>query len=262
MKFFNRLHIVCIIFWLIFNLSFANASEGSEVEKQLDVANEMYASGKYEEAIPIYREIIGRYGFSAEILLNLGNSYAGAKHYGQAILHYLRGLSIAPGNEDLEGSLEIARQNSGLFQEDKTPLKTILNFYDLNQWTLAALGVYISFTILLLVHSFFPLNKGLYSLCCLHLLLFSICITGSFHQYSQWSGGVVIKPGVRLLMSPFPTALSQGMLDEGSMVFTEKAHGKYHYIKDEKGRAGWVESTTFRKIRASHLIYFQDNVEQ
>ncbi len=264
MKFFNQLRCIIAFTFLCIPLAspIVNASEDSALERQLENANEAYASGKYEEAIPKYREIIARYGFSPEVLHNLGNSYAGAKQHGLAILHYLRGLSLAPGDDDLQGSLEMVRKNSGLFESEKTPFEKFIHLFDMNQWTLAVLLVYVALTFLLFVHLFFPIKKGVFALCGIHLLLIAVCIIGAAQQYTRWSGGVVIKSSVRLLMSPFPSALSQGILDEGSRVYSEKVHGKYHYIKDEKGRNGWVESTAFRTIKASHLKYSLDNAEQ
>ncbi len=259
MSIYCKLHIAIAAVFLLLQSTQVAAAGAASVEQLLEIANEAYASGKYEEAIPQYREIIGTYGFSAEILHNLGNSYAGTGQHGQAILQYLRGLSLAPGNDDLQGSLEITRKNSGLFLHEHPPVKKFFNLYDMNQWALAALFSYIVFTSLLLVHVLFPFKKGLFPLCFLVLVFMCISVLGTKMQYSQWSGGIVIKSGVRLQMSPFPTALSQGMLDEGALVFTEKVHGKYHYVRDEKGRSGWVDSTSFANIKASHLIYSPSN---
>ncbi len=240
----------------------AYAVENSTVAMELEIANEAYAAGRYEEAIGKYRNIIGKYGFSPEVLHNLGNSYSGTKQYGQAILQYLRGLSLAPGNDDLEGSLEMARKSQGLFAHEESLLESFTDLFDMNQWTLAALVCYVGITLSLLCHLIFSWKKGLISICGVLLLLLCMCLFGTVQQYSRWSGAVVVKPGVRLLMSPFPTALSQGILDEGSLVYTEKKHGKYHFVRDEKKRSGWVESASFAQIRASHLTYSLNSAGQ
>lgn len=223
------------------------------VAEQFQLANEAYSSGRYDEAINGYTSIIAESGFSVPLLYNLGNSYAQKGASGLAILHYLRGLQLSPGNSDIQGNLELTRKNSGLFEETPTLKDRLYTLFDVNQWSIVALAALILITILLTLKSFLPLKKGWVtggSLLLIATIIFSF--SGVLQQRELLTGAVVIAPDTRLLMSPFESASAQGTIPEGSLVFSEKNHGSYTFIKDRKGRSGWIPVASLEPINISH----------
>lgn len=239
-----------------------HASETGNPEKLLQSANEIYSKGEYQEAITAYKQLISGFGFSVEVLHNLANSYAGAGINGKAILNYLRGLRLSPGDDDLLGDLEMLRKNIGLFAEEPSLREKSINLFDLNQWSFLALGSYILLTLMVVLQHYLDNTRWLRPCILLAAASICLCIFGAYQQRTAWSSGVIIAPHTRLLMSPFPSSSSLGNIDEGSVVYSEKTHRNYHYIRDSRGRSGWVEEGDYEKINTSHLRYSQGGAEQ
>jgi hypothetical protein len=235
---------------------------GRSLEEKFNSANDAYVEGRYQEAITAYRKMIGEHGFSPELLHNLGNSYAAAGHYGQAVLQYMRGLRLAPGDDDLQGDLALIREKTGLFQEERSPGERFVALLDMNQWALLALYGYIALALLLTITLRFPLKKGLLPLGFLLTGLIIISSFAAYRQHALWSGGVVTNSETRLLLSPFDSASSLGSIDEGAIIHSEKRHGDYHYIRDGKGRSGWIPTASFEPIVTRHVTYSQDDAGQ
>jgi len=253
-----------IVFALYHSQSLVEAAqiEGS-VEEKLQTANEAYSNSRYDEAINGYKTIIAELGFSANLLYNLGNSYAQKGESGLAILHYLRGLQLSPGDSDIQGDLELARKNSGLFEDIPTLQERFFNTFDMNQWAFFALSAYILITILLVINNRFPLKKGMKTGGGLLLIAtIAISCTGIFKQRTLWNSAVITAPDIRLLMSPFESASSLGAIQEGSLVFSEKTHGDYQHVSDLKGRSGWIPTTSLESINVSHATYSQADAAQ
>lgn len=260
-----KLYVCSATLLLLLSLTVVLSSQSTEKPSPatlLEEANRAYAGGNYDQAIPLYRGIIGQSGFSSEILHNLGNSYAENGQTGLAVLQYHRALSLAPGDDDLRGSLESVRNKSGLFDPEQNELVRFFNRIHMNQWAKGVTACLTLLTLVLVIHTFYPLKRGLLPFCLVTVVLLTICGAGTVIQYFHWNRAIVIRTDVRLLMSPFPGALSQGILDEGSWVKKEKNHGNYLYVQDEKGRLGWIISGAVEQITASHTTYLTDSAEQ
>lgn len=244
--------ILAVISLLILQCSLLSAHAAqvdTPVEEKFEKGNEAYSSGNYEQAISEYETIIDEHGFSAEVLYNLGNSYAQKGQSGFAILHYLRGLQLAPEDSDIKGNLELTRKNIGLFEEIPTTATRFFNLFDMNQWALVALLSYIFTTSLFVINIRFPLKRGVKTGTILLLLvIITVSLVGVLRQRGLWNSAVIITPETRLLMSPFESASPLGTIQEGSLVIGEKSHGNYQYINDLKGRSGWIPATSLELL--------------
>lgn len=74
-------------------------------------------SGEGGLALPIYRELVGRYPAAAELWFELGNAAAGALDFSLAHQAYTRSMELAPGNAPLHVS--IGQQYQGLRRLDE-----------------------------------------------------------------------------------------------------------------------------------------------
>jgi hypothetical protein len=228
-------------------------------QQRFDAANKAYNDGSYEEAIGLYRSLIDEFGLSAPLLHNLGNSYANNGRYGHAILQYMRALRITPGDNDIKGDLELIRQKTGLFQKDKSFREEFFSFFDMNQWALLALAGYAAAALLVLLRLRFSLGKKADAACLFFVAVVCISALGAWQQRVSWSGGVVLISDTRLLLSPFNSASSLGIVEEGSLVYAEKQYGAYHYVRDERDRSGWIPSSSFAPIPTKAATYGQDD---
>ena len=100
--------ILFSFFLVIFSFIVAYAGQEDEL---FQLANEAYQSNDFNKAIKLYEQI-GEMGFeSAEMEYNLGNAYFRTERIGKSILHYERASLLAPGDEDVEHNLALAKQN-------------------------------------------------------------------------------------------------------------------------------------------------------
>ena len=252
--------INAILLWL-FVISPVQAEETSSLQEGLHLGNAAYGEGRYREAIEIYAQLIGEYGLSPELLHNLANSYVGAGEQGRAILHYLQGLRIAPGDDDLRADLELIRQEAGIFDQESRPTTLMLRHYDMSQWLTRALGFYILFTLLVGLNLRFSFKKALYPLGTLLIGATLFCCLAAYTQKEAWYSGIIVAPDARLLLSPFQESASNGTLVEGAQVFAEKSHEGYLYVRDQRGRAGWISGSAFALINTSAATFGRDGAE-
>ena len=79
----------------IFIFSFAIIVKG-EVNANYNSANQLYADGKYEEAITAYEAIINSDYLSSDIYYNLGNAYYKTQHFQESLPPLSQAIRINP----------------------------------------------------------------------------------------------------------------------------------------------------------------------
>lgn len=254
------LAMVFIFFFMAGNGWCADTS--TDLSVRLNDGNIAFTEGRYKEAVVIYSDLIHDFGFSPELLHNLANSYAADGQTGMAVLNYMRGLRIAPADDALRADLALIRKKVGLFSEKRSLPVRFFSYYNMNQWLKRALLGYVLLTLLLVFNSRFHPKKGIYSSSFVLTGVVVICCIGAYYQHKSWDSNVIIQPEARLLLSPFKAAASNGSLIEGTLVNSQKKHQDYYYVLDEKGRAGWIQSSSFEPINTSSLTYSLENAEQ
>jgi hypothetical protein len=221
-----------------------------ETEQQLlQLGNEAYSRGDYPGAISHYQQLTATAGFSASVLFNLANSYAQAGEVGRAVLNFERALRLAPGDADIAGNLELVRKESGLFTGEPEGTARFFHLLHLDQWAMLCLLTVVFFALLQLAALRYPLAGKTYggvTIAC--LLLLCLAVAGTLTRYRQFNPAVVLAADARLLISPFPAAGSVGAIQEGRLVYPEKFHGEFTYVRDETNRKGWIPSTMIEPV--------------
>jgi tetratricopeptide (TPR) repeat protein len=82
-------------------------------------ANEAYMSGRYDEAVLAYEQVVALGVRSEDLFYNLGNAYLKAGKTGPAIYNYERALELDPGQEDVQWNLKAAREAARRKGEDR-----------------------------------------------------------------------------------------------------------------------------------------------
>ncbi len=245
----GSLYLLVLILTLFALAPLSGAANTDNRELQFERANRLYIDGKYPEAVRIYQEIATTYGLSAELLYNMGNSYAQDGRPGRAVLSYLRAIHLSPGDPDIVGNLQLIRKEQGLFQPERSIAQRALHLLEMNQWCLAAGFTFLALTILHLGCFFFPqLRKRRFWL---SILLMSILVISSiavFYRYQDFHDGVVTAQDAHLRISPFETASSVGILQEGRVIRPIKTHGGYTLVEDPSGRSGWLHQDQFELV--------------
>jgi hypothetical protein len=91
---------------------FFTAPAGAGTAEDFEAANRAYAGGDYAGARRGYERVI-EYGWHANALYNLGNTFFRLGDPGRAILEYERVLALRPRHPDATANLKLAREKSG-----------------------------------------------------------------------------------------------------------------------------------------------------
>jgi tetratricopeptide (TPR) repeat protein len=83
----------------------ASADDATTPAQDFAVANERYLAGDLAGALQLYTSVHARAPRDADVLLNLGNTYAKLGRTVDAIVAYERGLALAPDDADLRDNL-------------------------------------------------------------------------------------------------------------------------------------------------------------
>ena len=100
---FKSIILIVVVALSHFSLAFAASSPS------MDMANTLYENGEYRQAAEAYLALAKVDGDSPELLFNLGNAYAQAGDYGNAILYYSRANRLDPSNKDIKNNLNYFR---------------------------------------------------------------------------------------------------------------------------------------------------------
>lgn len=214
---------------------------------KIDRCNSLYHDTSYEQAITCYQALSSE-GISAEILYNIGNSYAQLDQTGRAVLHYLRALCLAPDDSDISGNLSLIRKEKGLFPKDPSFSEQFFGLFSVTQWSLlclSALVIYLTFSLFRIKKGRSLLLESLVVILCVALLVLGA--SGAILQYQQWQHSVVINDS-KLLVSPFSSASSIGQIQSGRLVIIHKQHNAFRYVTDETGRKGWIQDSAIEPI--------------
>ncbi len=222
---------------IVIPMVFLAAAGGFAAEPDLDGCNLLYHEGTYEEAIRCYEQI----GTSAELLFNIGNSYAQLGRSGYAILHYLRALCLSPADADTLNNLDQIRRENSLFPPEPSLTDQFFSLLTISQWTYICLTALIFFLVLITLSLRKKRGAGMnISAVLICLIVFTLGAWGAQNHYRQWQRSVVVEE-TRLLISPFESAESAGAIEPGRLITPHKKYKEFVYVTDETGRKGWLE---------------------
>lgn len=241
------LSVTLVLSFLIILLTHAYAEVD---DSRFQAANNAYSQRNYAQAITLYEELIGEYGYSSGLLYNLAGSYAQSGQVGKAILNYERAARLSPSDPDILGNLQLVRSESGLFDTEPPLKKRLANLLPMHLWLLI-IGVGLTgFTGILLAGLKTPISKRLLlTSCSVTFLLTAVAGFAVITQQRGWQQWVVINQAP-LLLSPFDGASSAGTLNAGRLVSPGKDHGAFLFITDSTGRSGWIHQTAIEPIIA------------
>lgn len=241
-------------------------------------ADSAYSAGRYGEAVEIYKSIIEKQGYSAEILFDLGNAAYKNGDNGLAMLSYERAHRLDPRNKEIKNNLQYLenRVSDGNRAELKGKRANVapddLSFFSSVHNAVARempsdlWAVYAAMAFILLVASlgiyFFTSNVvarkvGFFG--SLIFLVFTVAfLCFSFMaawQFDKRDEGVVKGFKVELLTEPSEQAkVSAPPLVRGTklqVLDTEECAGgetEWYKVRLNSDYVGWVRSTDFELI--------------
>ena len=223
-------------------------------------ANDFYSEGNYDAAIALYDSLLQMGWEAPELHYNLGNAWFRKQRLGPAILHYERGLLLAPGDADLRHNLAIARSHC---QDDFGTLSefflhriwnNLLRALRADTWAIIALSLFwlgAAGLVLWQVGGSRSWRKRGFVLGCAFLLLsvlpFSLA-AGRAALERHSGAGIILLESVPLRSSPDEISEAVVLLHEGTRVRLLSELGQWQKVRLSDGREGWLPKSAFEEI--------------
>jgi tetratricopeptide (TPR) repeat protein len=208
----------------------------------LETANNVFAQGKYREAVHSYETIIAQQGYSTPVLFNLANAQQRDGQLGHAILNYERAALLSPNDPDIAANLSSARQKAGLEPERQSPVQQAARALTLNGWFCLAA------TALFFLAAAFPVKQLRPQLrpvlnwsSIAAALVFAIAATAAGVRWPDLHRAVVIASEATAGVSPVTVAQPVFKLRAGEIVTLQQAHDGFARIRNQAGHEGWVK---------------------
>ncbi|MFB6342074.1 hypothetical protein ACE1ET_10135 [Saccharicrinis sp. FJH62] len=227
---------------------------------QLKKANDLYARGDFENAIPVYESLVDTGLVSGPLFFNLGNAYYKTGQLGFAILNYERAKLYMPKDKDLEYNLQMA-QKMVVDKIDKVDvffLKRwiigIGNNMSSDKWAYTGIAAFILLIVSIAVYTFSG-RSGLKQLGFYFGVLMILVTAVSFaysgsqkNKITERNGAIVFSPTVTVKGSPDDSGTELFILHEGTKVNVTDSIGDWNEIVLGDGNVGWLKKSTIKKI--------------
>lgn len=247
------LYILCSLF------SLSVSAEG-DVQALKAKADKAYSFERYEEAIPIYKEII-QDGESADVYYNLGNCYYRLDDIAQSILWYERAYLLNPGDADLRVNLQLARSKTvdKIVPEEELFFVrwylSLLNMMSVNAWIWTGIIFFVVMLTCLLLYFFgqrMAVRKcGFYCA----IVLFAFVVMSNVFAIQQRGrqqnrdGAVVIESSVAVKSTPADAGTDLFLLHSGtSMKIIDQSMQGWYQIRLSDGKEGWISAKAIEFI--------------
>jgi tetratricopeptide (TPR) repeat protein len=223
-------------------------------------AEQAYASGKYQEAIDQYQQILKAGMESVNLYYNLGNCYYKLGDNTKAILNYERALLLEPGDEMVRYNLKMAQQAI----VDKIEIlpelffvrwyKSLITTYSADQWGYFSVGLFIIF-LLMAGLFFYSRTQGMKKTgFVVGIVAFFLTLTTILFAYQQDQRisnreyAIITTPSVTVKGAPDASGTSLFLIHEGLKVQLLEELGDWYNIRLADGNEGWVARTDLEKI--------------
>ncbi len=223
-------------------------------------AAKAYNSGKYNDAVRTYENVLNK-GFESPVLyFNLGNAYYKNGNSTFAILNFERAKKLSPNDEDVSYNLEMARKK---IVDNIVPLpqpgflawlKQLISLRSADQWGNHSL---IAFFIFLILFGVFLFSGTVRT----KRMAFWISMAAIFYSGVTFSFGddmrkkilkhnsaVITERSVRVKGSPSETGTELFIIHEGLTVQLTDQLGDWIEIRLPDGNKGWVKESMMIKI--------------
>ena len=247
-------------FIVLLSLIFVSVTTVMGQNQQLKKANDLYAQGDYENAIPVYKSLVDTGMVSGPLFYNLGNAYYKTGQLGYAILNYERARLYMPKDKDLDYNLQMAQK----MVVDKIDIVDVFflkrwvmgigNNLSSDQWAYAGIAAFILLIISIAVYTFAGRSSlkqlGFYfGVLMIIITSISFVYSGSLkNKITQRNGAIVFSPTVTVKGSPDESGTELFILHEGTKVNVTDSIGDWNEIVLGDGNVGWLKKSTIKKI--------------
>lgn len=217
-------------------------------------ANSLYKSGKYQEAIKLYKKIETTKNISSELYFNLGNANYKLNKVAPSIYNYEKAILLNPLNKDAKNNLIIAKRLT-LDRIEELPKsilqkinQNLLKKLSYNTW--AVITIVLSFLgCFLFLCYYFSYNTSkkrlFFSTSVLSSLFFIVTLVITSSQYNQSKNtieAIVFTEEIEVKSEPTKDSNEIFTLHEGTKVKVLDTVDDWSKIKLIDGKTGWIIS--------------------
>ncbi len=243
-------------------LFFSSALRADTTDPRLDEANRAYQQGRFDEAAVLFQQLITDRGYSASRCFDLANAEFKSGNVGIALLNYERARYLAPGDTEINRTLQYVRKQAGLQPDPFRWWQILLLSIDWTVWmgvVIAALAlVLFAMVISAYAEAWGPglkiqpgrlrrFSKGIIFICVPVALFFGF-VELSTIGFNDRIEGVIISKQAPLRLSPFDSAEQTGTLPEGELVTIEQQHDDYFWVDQRSHQSGWVQQKAIEPV--------------
>jgi tetratricopeptide (TPR) repeat protein len=230
------------------------AARGAELADsgQFDKANELYETGKYDEAKLAYDDMVKSGPWSANLFYNLGNTEWKLGHGGEAAVNYERALALEPSHPQARANLDFVREQTGAKTATLAWWQQGLDLIDANTAAilLAVCGWGALFCVVAVMTRTAGRTGPVVTLA-LSLLLGGYGAGCLWQANGQATKAVVIAKVTDAREAPADVAPLADTLPAGSEVLAPEERGPWTYCTLPDGTRAWVPTEALERVKQS-----------
>ncbi|HTX22549.1 MAG TPA: tetratricopeptide repeat protein [Candidatus Aquilonibacter sp.] len=238
------------LFTSLFVLAVAGKIFAADTATDFNLANKLYAEGKFSEAADYYEKILQTGAASPNLLFNYGNAEYKAGNLGKAIAAYRRAELLAPRDEDVRANLAFVRnqvQNDAPRASDWFRLAGWLGQLTLNEWALLAAAAFWLTFLLLATRQIRPALgarlKGVTIFTAMLAIFFGAALGLQAAEHFSTETAVVTAHKATALIGPFDDAQTAFDVHDGAELSVLDHHGDWLQVSDGPGKIGWLQKS-------------------
>lgn len=237
----RRLVWACLWLWV------TGMVRGADFDANFDLANRLFAEGKFAEAATAFDHLLESGGVSAAVYFNRGNAFFKAGQLGRAVSSYLEGQKLSPRDPDLKANLQIVRtQVQGGTPRPIDPWTRWIRALSLGEWCwLTTICVWVFFGWLALAQKRSEIGRrfrgGMLAEAMLGVFLGICALSLYVNQYSN-PPAVVIAGEADIRNSPFEEAQSAFKVRDGVELAVLDRKDGWLQVFDPAQRLGWINA--------------------
>jgi tetratricopeptide (TPR) repeat protein len=249
-------HWMCLLLLLSLPLFSWSSDYGALYKK----ANEQYKKAQYQNAVSLYRQIVGG-GYEAEaVYFNLGNAYFKLGDIPSALLYYEKAHKLAPGDEDVNFNIYFANSKTADKVEPQPEFFVtqwwhgIILFFSIG--TLSALTVlfFIAGSGLLVLYLFttvISLKKLSFYIGMFLLflgLLFIFISNRQANYFDDHRQAIIFSSSVNVKTGPVEQSATLFVIHDGTKVDILDNNNGWMKIRLSNGNEGWIRQSDIKEI--------------
>lgn len=226
-----------------------------------ETGNDLYQTGKYQEAINNYEMVINSHKHSAELYYNLGNCYYKLNKVAPAIYNYEKALVLKPNDKDVQNNLRFAQKRT--IDEIKVIpkvgfgklLRDFTAIYHYNTWGWISIAFSVLFLLSFIGYYFsqMAVSKRIFFFG-MFLVTFMLMISVSAavfekNHFENEKPAIIFAEMTDVRSEPQKLASTIVVLHEGTKVFVEEAVEGWKKVQLTDGTEGWLENSAIKEVK-------------